>query len=105
MNIVVLVAFVFVVTFSTAESLSCAPCHLYKHQCTPVDQLNCKGGYTLDICLCCTDCAKVEGEKCGGTWDEYGKCDAGLECVTGVDSHTAHIHDIPGICLPENSEA
>ena len=105
MNTAALVAFAFAVSFTTAESLSCAPCHTYKHQCTPKDQLNCKGGYTLGICHCCTFCAKIEGEKCGGTWNYYGKCDVGLKCVTAVDSHTAYILDIPGICRPENSEA
>ena len=43
----------------------------------------CKGGLTNDNCGCCQVCAKVEGEVCGGLWDEDGYCDQGLFCDTG----------------------
>ena len=35
-----------------------------------------KSGY----CGCCLECAKDEGEQCGGEWGEKGKCGSGLIC-------------------------
>ncbi|XP_078379710.1 cysteine-rich motor neuron 1 protein-like isoform X2 [Oculina patagonica] len=67
----------FLVTFSPAVSLSCIPCSWVR--CTaPVD---CKGGLVKSICGCCSVCAKVEGEGCGGQWQTLGRCDSGLKCV------------------------
>ena len=67
----------FLVVIPTVDALSCLPCESV--QCpTPV---NCNGGTVLGICGCCRECAKVEGEACGGHWEEVGRCDSGLTCV------------------------
>ena len=50
------------------------------------------GGTTTDACGCCTVCAKVEGEKCGGPWNIAGVCDKGLICVPQSDFY-------PGQCF------
>ncbi|KAI4897407.1 hypothetical protein NFI96_005672 [Prochilodus magdalenae] len=41
----------------------------------------CPGGQVLDVCGCCYECAKQNGEICGGDWDRHGKCDKGLRCM------------------------
>ena len=35
-----------------------------------------KSGY----CGCCLQCAKAEGEECGGDWEEKGRCASGMAC-------------------------
>lgn len=50
------------------------------------------GGTTLDVCGCCTVCAKVEGEACGGPWNLKGVCDKGLKCKPKSDLR-------PGNCV------
>ena len=40
---------------------------------------------TKDICECCDVCMKLDGEKCGGTGDKYGRCDAMSRCDVGDD--------------------
>ncbi|XP_078686766.1 uncharacterized protein LOC144919290 isoform X1 [Branchiostoma floridae x Branchiostoma belcheri] len=79
--------------------LQCPPCE--RIHCSPrkASKLKCKGGTTLGICNCCSVCAKVEGEKCGGKWDYLGKCDAGLTCEREPDSRGMLSRpDSKGIC-------
>lgn len=66
----------------SALDLQCPPCE--RLHCTPrkAHRLKCRGGVTTGVCGCCPVCAKLEGERCGGTWDYLGKCDQGLNCVT-----------------------
>jgi len=72
-----LVVLVYVIN-SCVEALSCAPCHLQK--CRPVEELGCRGSVVSGICGCCSTCAKVKDESCGGPWDMAGRCDRGLTC-------------------------
>jgi len=76
-------------------SLSCPECDEFK--CRDVSHLRCKGGTTTDACGCCTVCAKVEGEKCGGPWNIAGVCDKGLICVPQSDFY-------PGQCFREKRQ-
>lgn len=68
----------FLLAFPLVASLSCVrPCS--KVRCsTPV---GCRGGTVKSVCGCCTVCAKMEGERCGGQWEKEGRCDSGLKCV------------------------
>ncbi|XP_071964831.1 cysteine-rich motor neuron 1 protein-like isoform X2 [Antedon mediterranea] len=69
-----------------ASELKCPPCN--EVHCSPrkASKLKCPGGVTTGVCGCCPVCAKQEGEKCGGTHNYMGKCDAGLECVEVEDT-------------------
>jgi hypothetical protein len=60
--------------------LICSRCQ--EERCRPMrkQMLNCRGGYTLDICNCCPTCAMVDGDFCGGDYQMFGKCDRGLVC-------------------------
>ncbi|XP_065051181.1 cysteine-rich motor neuron 1 protein-like [Rhopilema esculentum] len=72
------VALVCLVGLEGIYGLTCLRCE--EQKCPDVRSLDCKGGTTLDACGCCTVCAKVEGEKCGGPWNIGGVCDKGLVC-------------------------
>ena len=80
--------------------LRCLPCN--RSRCVPLNELNCKGGLVKDVCGCCVICAKLNGEKCGGPWHEYGTCDYGLTCykspivIAQVGEFNAH-----GECIPK----
>lgn len=82
------------VTFSPADSLSCIPCSWVR--CTA--PVNCKGGLVKSICGCCSICAKVEGERCGGQWQTLGRCDSGLKCVV----RDGRLKAGAGTCEPGN---
>merc|ERR1712154_744984 len=38
------------------------------------------GQLTLGICQDCKECAKAEGEECGGLWKQEGRCADGMIC-------------------------
>ena len=79
--------------FAPVAPLSCVrPCSSVRCS-TPG---SCKGGLVKDICGCCTVCAKVEGESCGGQWKTVGRCDSGLTCAVRDGRSKAGI----GICEP-----
>ncbi|XP_063738130.1 insulin-like growth factor-binding protein 7 isoform X2 [Eleginops maclovinus] len=61
----------------------CGPCD--KAQCAALPEGGCGGGgVLLDACGCCSLCATVEGEPCGGRRaTALRRCGAGLECVRG----------------------
>jgi len=60
----------------------CLPCGGSPCQ-TPVC---CKSGEYVKsgYCGCCLQCAKAEGEECGGDWEEKGRCAAGMACTRSV---------------------
>lgn len=64
------------------QELYCPPCQEVSCPIKRTHALKCRGGMTLGICNCCTVCAKLEDETCGGPWDYLGKCDMGLYCDT-----------------------
>ncbi len=41
---------------------------------------SCPGGTVYGVCGCCLQCAKLEGEECGGYKNMKGTCDEGLFC-------------------------
>lgn len=77
MKVALLLVWSFLTAIPVVSSLSCLSCHDF--DCGPPPK--CKGGTVLDICGCCKECAKLEGEICGGDWGELGSCDSGLKCV------------------------
>jgi len=80
---------------SPVEALSC---HCGSEPC---GVLSCQGGTVRDECGCCRTCAKVEGESCGGPWNSYGSCDAGLECKKDVTGDVFYDYYSDGICTAE----
>jgi len=66
--------------FRSAEAIVCTGCTAEdRRDCPSVD--DCRGGRTSDPCDCCPECARVEGETCGGRYRAEGLCDEGLVCV------------------------
>ena len=87
MKIILAIGLVISAIFAVTEALKCIPAcdsparaRSPRLACTPVYKLNCKGGIVKNLCGCCAICASVKGERCGGPWDIYGKCDSGLTC-------------------------
>ena len=78
-------AVVFLAAGTQSLSCECGP------TCTPVKDLNCKGGTVADMCGCCDVCAKVADDVCGGPYDMMGRCDQGLRCdildPSDINSH------------------
>jgi len=73
------------VCFTTAYSLSCAPCGTEPCQ----NPACCESGlYTIDACGCCLTCAKFEGERCGGPFGVSGTCSRGLRCLRQCECKT-----------------
>ncbi|KAI4884313.1 hypothetical protein NFI96_009179 [Prochilodus magdalenae] len=68
------------VVVESSWGLKCLSCD--RVECS--DQLTCPGGKVLEPCKCCYECAKQEGEMCGGPWNLSGTCDKGLECREGT---------------------
>lgn len=68
----------------SVRAMTCPPCE--RIHCSPksASKLDCKGGVTTGVCGCCPQCAKIEGEKCGGFYNSLGKCDKGLYCEMNV---------------------
>ena len=71
-----------------APELQCPPCDRVFCSSKRSQNLKCRGGFTVGVCNCCTVCAKVEDERCGGPWDYLGKCDRGLYCE--ADKNVLH---------------
>ena len=88
MNKVLLFCVIVLVFAVGAHALSCPEtCE----PCTPVEQLECKGGTVSDMCGCCDVCAKIAGESCGGPDDLMGRCDVGLRCdIAEPDDINSH---------------
>jgi len=67
---------------------SCLPCGVSPCQ-TPVcckSREYVRSGY----CGCCLECAKKEGEECGGQWGEKGKCGADLICTPRLTDYATY---------------
>ena len=66
------------------------------------------GELTKGVCRCCDECAKAEGEECGGLWGWLGTCAKDLYCDTYLPTTTSYQeydeyyenYDLPGICRP-----
>ncbi|XP_041465953.1 uncharacterized protein LOC121416525 [Lytechinus variegatus] len=72
----------------------------------PVD-VQCPAGSKVlwDICSCCkSDCSKLEGEDCGGVFDEAGRCGDGLACYVEPSAEPDYyMHEYRfGKCVPKN---
>ena len=94
MKTILLIALVFSAILTITQALSCLPCD--QVTCPSLSELQCQGGLTRDPCACCTACAKLRGEKCGGPWNVDGVCDCGLRCFKGLKE--ANFNAI-GVCV------
>uniref|UniRef100_A0ACB8ERP8 Insulin-like growth factor-binding protein 7 n=1 Tax=Sphaerodactylus townsendi TaxID=933632 RepID=A0ACB8ERP8_9SAUR len=60
-------------------SEGCPPCA--PARCPPLPARGCPLGQVRDGCGCCLQCARGEGEACGGgPGGGWGRCATGLEC-------------------------
>jgi len=91
-------------------TLSCLPCcstdYDYYTQCAscmPVSPSECLSGeLTKGVCGCCDECAKAEGEECGGLWGLAGTCAKNLYCEDSYQEYDEYYmnYEMPGICKP-----
>ena len=72
--------------YATQVQMKCPPCDRLHCTIRQMSKLKCPGGKVRDVCDCCPQCAKLEGEKCGGVHIYLGKCDRGLVCVPNSSS-------------------
>merc|ERR1719334_347591 len=63
-------------------------------ECSPVPDYCSTGQTVLDPCGCCEECAKGEGDECGGLFGLYGTCADDLECVDNSEDP----ENVPGVC-------
>merc|ERR1719516_807504 len=63
-------------------------------ECSPVPDYCSTGQTVLDPCGCCEECAKGEGDECGGLFGLYGTCADDLECVDNSEDP----ENLPGVC-------
>merc|ERR1719187_623166 len=63
-------------------------------ECSPVPDYCSTGQTVLDPCGCCEECAKGEGDECGGLFGLYGTCADDLECVENSEDP----ENVPGEC-------
>ena len=66
----------------SAVQLQCPSCEEVHCPVRKPKNLNCRGGITRGVCNCCLQCAKLQGESCGGVYNYLGSCDEGLFCDT-----------------------
>ncbi|KAL8202808.1 UNVERIFIED_CONTAM: hypothetical protein K2H54_025786 [Gekko kuhli] len=75
-------------------SAACPPCA--PAQCPPLPARGCPLGPVRDGCGCCLQCARGEGEACGGgAGGGWGRCAPGLEC-------RRRRKGLPGACVCKN---
>lgn len=62
--------------------LSAPACVCDKRECETINEVDCPGlGIVVwDPCRCCQECARTEGEPCGGDLGFSGTCEPGLSC-------------------------
>ena len=98
-------------TIPTTFTLSCLPCcsssdynyYDYCASCSPLSPGECVSGELVKgVCGCCDECAKAEGEECGGMWGLAGSCAHNLYCDTSYQEYDEYYqyYDMPGICRP-----
>merc|ERR1719481_606728 len=63
-------------------------------ECPPIPDYCSTGQTVLDPCGCCEECAKGEGDECGGLFGLYGTCADDLECVENSEDP----ENLPGEC-------
>merc|ERR1712240_309948 len=63
-------------------------------ECSPVPDYCSTGQTVLDPCGCCEECAKGEGDECGGLFGLYGTCADDLACVDNSEDP----ENVPGVC-------
>uniref|UniRef100_A0A224XG67 Putative salivary secreted protein n=1 Tax=Megacormus gertschi TaxID=1843536 RepID=A0A224XG67_9SCOR len=68
--------------------------------CTCTDVLcrelgHCALGEVKDICGCCNECARDNGEPCGGIYNHAGICGIGLRCQPN------DFRQLPGTCVSD----
>ncbi|ESO01942.1 hypothetical protein HELRODRAFT_161149 [Helobdella robusta] len=75
------------------------------HSCPECDKsscptlTSCPGGYVIDACDCCDECAKQVNESCGaGLSSIYGKCDGHLVCKIFAEVGQSLVGNEMGIC-------
>ncbi|XP_022904305.1 insulin-like growth factor-binding protein 7 [Onthophagus taurus] len=80
MKSALLLAFVTLVVF--CSGLTAPACVCDRRECEIVNEVDCPGqGIVVwDPCKCCQECAKTEGEPCGGELGFSGTCEPGLSC-------------------------
>merc|ERR1711936_592447 len=98
-----LVLVVFACLAAGGHSLDCSPCEV--GACPPPACCP-SGSYILGECGCCEVCAKAKGETCGGPWDIFGSCAAGLRCLRQCEdnedkSYYCILINETGVCLKE----
>ena len=103
MKIILVIVLEISAILTMTEALSCLRCDSPFVKCLPAHKLNCKGGLVKDVCGCCATCAKVKGEKCGGPWNIYGKCDDGFICYKSltVAQWRLGVVNHHGKCIPK----
>lgn len=89
--------FVFLPLVCVSISLRCGPCD--QDLCAPLPAEGCPAGAVLDGCGCCSVCAAVEGEPCGGRLLAARRCASGLECVRGDNDKKSKV----GVCVCKNN--
>ncbi|CAH1119793.1 unnamed protein product [Phaedon cochleariae] len=94
MNSVIALAFVGIIAF--CGGLTAPACVCDRRECEIVNEVDCPGlGIVVwDPCECCQECAKTEGEPCGGDLGFSGTCEPGLTCQQPGPSPSE------GICRP-----
>lgn len=75
----------------------CGPCD--PAQCAPLPGEGCPAGSLLDSCGCCSVCAAMEGELCGGRRASARRCGSGLECIKRDEDKKNKL----GICACKSS--
>uniref|UniRef100_A0A286XBR6 Insulin-like growth factor-binding protein 7 n=1 Tax=Cavia porcellus TaxID=10141 RepID=A0A286XBR6_CAVPO len=91
---------------SSSSSDACGPCK--PAACPPLPPRGCPLGETRDACGCCPECARAEGEPCGGAGAGRGHCAQGMECVKsrkrrkGKAGAAAGGAGVSGVCVCKN---
>nr|XP_045612417.1 venom protein 302-like [Procambarus clarkii] len=71
----------------SCHGLTCFPCEGIR--CPALDTYDCPKSVVKSGCKCCHECAKVQGEDCGGSFNVHGQCAEDLSCVeVGKDKIT-----------------
>jgi len=86
---------VWAMMISPAQSEEAVAC-VCDGRCEHLRAQECLHGLTFDMCRCCLECARGEGEPCGGA---VGKCSFGLHCqLNGLQINGRNDTTVEGIC-------